>query len=59
MYLLKRHRSQGSGYVAKSNRNNSYTTSIKHARKFPTRAIAEANRCIESESIIPLQHEID
>lgn len=41
MYVIKR----GSEYVAYPGAAKSYTRSLEQARKFPTRAAAEADAC--------------
>lgn len=50
-FLIKR-TDQGGGYVAPPGSAKSYTHSKERARRFPTRAAAEADRCPGNEVIV-------
>lgn len=54
MYILKRTNQHG-GYVANPGSKNSYTRNVLKARRYPTRALAEADRCPENEIILNFQ----
>ena len=51
MFVLK-HNETGK-YVAPAGSQHSYTAKLEEARQFPTREAAEADRCVDSETIVP------
>lgn len=54
-YVLKRH--EDGAYVRPPGSRSSYTPSLQHARKFPSRAAAEAEAC-GNESAVPIEGEL-
>lgn len=56
MFLIKN--TLNGRYVAKSGHRHSYTTSLKHARKFSTREEAWGHLCVMNETIVTVEEEI-
>lgn len=56
-FLIKR--VPDGAYVAKPGSASSYTRSIKHARKYPTRDAANADRCEGNEIVVTTEEESD
>ena len=54
MYLIKK----GNKYVALAGSKNSYTTSIRRARRFPTREAADADCCPGNERVVSVAYEM-
>ena len=48
MYVIKK----GNLYVAISGHKNSYTSKLKYAAIYRTEQAAQANRCVENESVV-------
>ena len=48
MYVIKK----GSLYVARTGHKSSYTNRIEYAAIYRTEKAAQANRCIENESVV-------
>ena len=53
-YILKR-TNQWGGYVALPGRKSAYVPNPAHARKFATRELAEASRCVGNEVVVPYE----
>lgn len=50
-FVIKR-TDQGGGFVAQPGSEQSYTHSIRLAKKYPTREAAEADRCPDNEAVV-------
>ncbi len=58
MFVIKR-TDQGGGYVAPAGSKHSYVRNLQHARAWPTREAAEAERCPGNEVIVAVDEELD
>jgi hypothetical protein len=52
MWVIKK---VNGGYVAKAGSEKAYTPSLEKARKFPSKAAAEADACVENEVVLPVE----
>jgi hypothetical protein len=55
-YVIKRN---DGAYVSRSGSRSSYTFKLEEARKFASEEEAMRNCCVENETIVPLERELN